>query len=117
MRTVGAAVVIAALAGWLLLFATTLGGQVTSPASPAGERTPTPTRTATEPAGGSPSPTPTATPEATPTPVSYTVQSGDTLARIAQQFDVTVEALAEANNITDPSRLEIGQQLVIPQEE
>ncbi len=115
MRTIGAAVVIAALAGWLLFFATTLGGQVTSPGGAADDRTPTPART--EPAGTSPSPTPTATATATPAPVTYTIRSGDTLTRIAQQFGVTVEALQKANNITDPAGLEVGQELVIPQEE
>lgn len=115
MRTIGAAVVIAALAGWLLLFATTLGGEVMSPAGTAGDREPTPART--EPASASPSPTATATAPPTPTPVTYTIRSGDTLTRIAQQFGVTVEALQKANNITDPAGLEVGQQLVIPQEE
>jgi murein DD-endopeptidase MepM/ murein hydrolase activator NlpD len=45
---------------------------------------------------------------------TYTVQEGDTLFSIARSFGVTVEALQEANNITDPSLLAIGQTLIIP---
>ena len=36
---------------------------------------------------------------------------------IARQYGVTVEALQEANAITDPRLLQIGQELVIPREE
>ncbi len=45
---------------------------------------------------------------------TYTVQAGDTLTKIADQFGVTVEALAQANGISDPSTIYIGQTLVIP---
>jgi LysM repeat protein len=44
----------------------------------------------------------------------YTVQRGDTLTTIAQHFGVTVRAIQDANNISDPNRLSVGQQLVIP---
>lgn len=44
----------------------------------------------------------------------YVVQVGDTLYSIALAFGVTVEALQQANTITDPSLLAVGQQLVIP---
>lgn len=71
----------------------------------------TATPTATE------TPPPTATPEPTPTPVvtTYTVQSGDTLSRIAARFGVTVEAMVNANGLADPGKLSIGQELIIPQ--
>jgi formylglycine-generating enzyme required for sulfatase activity len=68
-----------------------------------------------------PMPTATLTPPAltpappTPTPVIYVVQAGDTLGAIAKKFGVTVEALQEVNAISDPNRLQIDQQLVIPQ--
>jgi murein DD-endopeptidase MepM/ murein hydrolase activator NlpD len=39
---------------------------------------------------------------------------GDTLTGIAQQYGVAVESIAQANGITDPSRLSVGQQLIIP---
>ncbi len=44
----------------------------------------------------------------------YVVQRGDTLARIAAEHGTTVKALAEANGITDPNRIYVGQELVIP---
>jgi LysM repeat protein len=62
-------------------------------------------------------PAPTATPTPTPTPIIYTVQAGDNLLGIARQYGVTVGALQEANAITDPRLLQIGQELVIPREE
>jgi murein DD-endopeptidase MepM/ murein hydrolase activator NlpD len=62
-------------------------------------------------------PAPTATPTPTPTPIIYIVQAGDNLLGIAIQYGVTVEAIQEANAITDPRLLQIGQELVIPHEE
>lgn len=44
---------------------------------------------------------------------SYTIQTGDTLYKIAQQHGTTVQAIADANNITDPSQLRVGQELII----
>ncbi|MBM4423583.1 MAG: LysM peptidoglycan-binding domain-containing protein [Chloroflexi bacterium] len=44
----------------------------------------------------------------------YVVQEGDTLYSIAQSFGVSIDSLQQANNITDPSLLAIGQRLVIP---
>ena len=51
----------------------------------------------------------------TPMPVIYVVQAGDTLSEIAKEFGVAVKALQEVNAISDPTRLQIGQELVIPQ--
>lgn len=48
------------------------------------------------------------------TDTSYTVQAGDTLGQIAQDFGLTIEELAAANNITDIDTLDVGQVLVIP---
>jgi LysM repeat protein len=59
----------------------------------------------------------TATPA--PTPVvstgqtTYTVQTGDTLFRIALRYNVTVAAVALANGIVNPSQIYPGQVLVI----
>lgn len=50
-----------------------------------------------------------------PEPIVYTVQAGDTLYRLAQLYNTTVDILMMENQITDPRRLQIGQQLIIPQ--
>ncbi|MBI4492230.1 MAG: LysM peptidoglycan-binding domain-containing protein [Chloroflexi bacterium] len=42
------------------------------------------------------------------------MQPGDTLATIALEHGTTIEALAQANKLDDPSRLSIGQRLSIP---
>lgn len=45
----------------------------------------------------------------------YTVQSGDTLSKIASKCDTSVEALMDANEqITSPSRLTVGWNLRVP---
>ncbi len=58
------------------------------------------------PLGGS---SPTAEPLQT-----YTIQPGDTLFRIAARFGTTVDALASANGIDDPSTIQAGQILAVP---
>ena len=74
---------------------------------------PTATRRATfTPVPATPSDTPT--PTVTPTPIIYVIQKGDTLIPIARQFGVTVAEIQEANGITDPRRLSIGQEIIIP---
>ena len=61
---------------------------------------------------------PTLTPvPPTATPVIYVVEAGDTLSAIAKEFGVTVEALQEANAISDPRLLQVGQELTIPEGE
>ena len=50
-----------------------------------------------------------------PTPRVYEVQAGDTLARIAARFDVSVDALVQANAISNPHRIQVGEVLVIPE--
>ncbi len=47
--------------------------------------------------------------------VSYTVQRGDTLSSIAHKTGGRVEDIINANKIADPSRLQVGQTLFIPQ--
>ena len=71
---------------------------------------PTPAPTPTP--SSSPSPTPTLPP--TPAPTEYIVQAGDTLSAIAQELGVTVTALAEYNEITNPNVISVGQRLLIP---
>ena len=45
----------------------------------------------------------------------YIVKEGDTLFAIAQEFGVSLEALADANDITDQSKLFVGIRLTIPE--
>ena len=45
----------------------------------------------------------------------YIVKGGDTLFAIAQDFGVSLEALAEANSINDQSQLFVGSKLTIPE--
>jgi len=57
---------------------------------------------------------PTAISPTPPAPLLYIVQAGDTLGAIAQTYGISVGDLMEANGITDPNVLHIGQTLVIP---
>jgi len=59
-------------------------------------------------------PTPTPAPP-TAAPVIYVAKAGDTLSAIAKEFEVTIEALQEANAISDPNQIQVGQELIIPQ--
>lgn len=47
-------------------------------------------------------------------PITYVVQRGDTLFAIAQSFQVDMRALMDLNGITNPDRVEAGQELVMP---
>lgn len=86
--------------------------------TPEPSATPEPSPTP-EPPTATPEP-PTATPEPAPPPAAgprtYTVQPGDTLRSIAEQFGVSVEALLDANNLTpaEADALRVGQELIIP---
>ena len=44
----------------------------------------------------------------------YIVQPGDTLSDIAEAYGVTVSALVQANGLTNPDYIYIGQELVVP---
>ena len=60
-------------------------------------------------------PDPTLDPDpTTSSPVIHTVQAGETLFRIAVNFDVPIESLIALNGISDPSLVYTGQQLTIP---
>ncbi len=62
----------------------------------------------------------TATPEPTPipapTPQVYVIKEGDTLSKIAREFGLTLDQLLAANKdtITDPNRIKVGDEIVIP---
>jgi LysM repeat protein len=71
-----------------------------------------------------PTPTPTPLPTATlgavlPSQVprtTYTVHAGDTLARIAKYYGVSVADMMDVNGISDPASIRTGQVLIIPLE-
>ena len=46
--------------------------------------------------------------------VMHIVQPGQTLWRIARAYDVPLETIARANNIDDPTRVEVGTPVFIP---
>ncbi|MDX1688442.1 MAG: LysM peptidoglycan-binding domain-containing protein [Candidatus Promineifilaceae bacterium] len=46
----------------------------------------------------------------------YVVQAGDTLAEIAARFGVDLNVLADANDIENVDHIEVGQELLIPQQ-
>ncbi len=56
------------------------------------------------------------TPVPQPTQTIYVVQQGDTMSRIADRFGIPLQVLIDANaqNIPDPNRLPIGDQVIIP---
>jgi len=100
----------------------------TRTATPAAGETPAPTEV-----GETPEPTPTLEPTETPTPTptetpepeeqTYIVQGGDSLFLIAEQFAPAgvdpadfATSIQNANGITDPSSLQVGQELIIPNE-
>ena len=79
-----------------------------------------PALTSDEPDGGGEGETAvTSTPEpaaetAVPSPITHVVQPGDTLTKIARQYNVSVQALMQANNLLNANYIQVGQTLVIP---
>lgn len=66
-----------------------------------------------------PAPLPTATPiSANPPPptgtITYVVQPGDTLLRIAVRYRTSVAALVQLNRLLNPNRILVGQTLIVP---
>lgn len=79
--------------------------------------TPIPTAAAKPPPTSTVLPSPTTEPSPTPQVVIYTVQQGDTLLSIAQEYGTTVEAIVEANpDIENPDVLQIDQEIRVPLE-
>lgn len=114
---------------WLAVLALVLGlglagcGRILQPptptavalASPTATDTPRPTatrRATFTPVPATPSDTPT--PTVTPTPIIYVIKQGDTLIPIARKFGVSLKEIQEANGISDPRRLRVGQEIIIP---
>ena len=61
-------------------------------------------------------------PGVTPTPIPtaevtiHVVKAGDTLYSIAVQYGVTLQAIMQANQITNPDLIRQGQEIIIPQQ-
>lgn len=47
--------------------------------------------------------------------INYTVQAGDTLGEIARKNNAKLQDIINANKISDPTRIRVGQTLFIPQ--
>lgn len=47
-------------------------------------------------------------------PIVYVVERGDTLFSIARDFQVDMQALMDLNGLTNPDRVEAGDELVMP---
>ncbi len=84
-----------------------------TPESP--QRTlPTPARTAPTLDRSPPMPTPTKFTAPVAAKRRHTIRSGDTLARIAKQYGVSLARLQSANPGLDPHQLKVGRWVVIP---
>ena len=46
--------------------------------------------------------------------IYYMVKSGDTISKIASRVGSTISYIIHANKITDPDRLQVGEELFIP---
>nr|BAG55477.1 putative peptidoglycan-binding protein [uncultured bacterium] len=44
----------------------------------------------------------------------HVVAAGDTLGRLSEQYDVTIDEIMTANELANPNLLSVGQQLIIP---
>jgi len=47
--------------------------------------------------------------------INYTVQSGDTLSEIARKHNARLQDVINANKVSDPTKIHVGQTLFIPQ--
>jgi LysM repeat protein len=97
-----------------------------SPAETPTEEPPPPSETVADPtATTEPAPTDASPPDtAAPTPIpttavsgqlgTHVVKPGENMFRIALRYDTTVAAISQANNITNPNMISVGQELKIP---
>ncbi len=113
---VGAVAVVVLVAG-LLLFFSGIPQNFAAGATTPQTRTRTPRAPGTVVITATPAPpTETAVPTRRPTPymVEYIVKSGDVLITIAQKFNVTVDQIRDANNLSSDI-IHVGDKLLIPQ--
>jgi LysM repeat protein len=72
--------------------------------SPSADETRAPRRT----------PTPIPTVEVTPEPFVHVVARGESLNYISSLYGVTVADIMELNDIANPNRIQVGQEILIP---
>jgi LysM repeat protein len=77
------------------------------PSASGAQTSPSPSGT-TGPSPSSVAPSPSRSPRI------HVVKRGENLTLIARMYDVTVEAIIEANDLDDPNQIEVGQELIIP---
>jgi LysM repeat protein len=53
-------------------------------------------------------------PLGTPTPIVHVVRTGDSLSWIAEKYNVPMERIMEENSLSNPDKLVVGQELIIP---
>jgi len=103
---------------WFLVLSLLLVALATQAQESTSEPEATPSVESSPEATESSEPTAEATEEASPTATvqggTYVVQRGDNLFRIALRNGLTTRALAEANGITNPALIFVGQTLIIP---
>lgn len=87
-------------------------GDTTEPAGD-GQATPAEGDTADQPADATAPPAEDAT-QQPQEDIIHTVVAGDTVGKLAEQYGVSIEDIAAANNLANVNDLDIGQQLVIP---
>ena len=98
-----------AIADWMRQVGAGAGAASPSPSAPlAATPAPSPASTPASTRASTPAPSPAAT------PLVHVVARGETLIAIAARYGVTVAAIREANGITDPNLIRVGQRLVIP---
>ena len=85
--------------------------EIAADAALGGDGLPTPNIAA--PPSGTEAPAATATAEAG-APVVHTVQAGETLNIISQQYDVSIDDIMLVNGMDNPNFIAVGQQLTIP---
>ncbi len=52
--------------------------------------------------------------EHAPRPRVYIIQPGDTLSKLAESWNTSVQAISELNGISNPNLISVGQQIVVP---
>jgi LysM repeat protein len=85
------------------------GGAAALPPGGASLPEPTPAPAAVAPAEAAAAPAAPAAADET-----YTVKKGDTLTAISRRLGIPVKTLIEANSISDPRKISIGQKLIVP---